>query len=59
MNKAVNTVFLAGPLPETYQFSEQTTLWKAPPTEAASPEFVTQGEAQLLPLIERVEKEQP
>ncbi|QWD92375.1 UvrD-helicase domain-containing protein [Polynucleobacter asymbioticus] len=59
VNKAVNKMFLAGPLPETYQFSEQTTLWKAPPAEASAPEFVTQGEAQLLPLIERVEKEQP
>jgi len=59
VNKAVNKMFLAGALPETYQYSEQTTLWEAPPAEASAPEFATQGEAQLLPLIERVEKEQP
>jgi len=59
VNEAVNKMFLAGALPETYQYSEQTTLWEAPPAEASAPEFVTQGEAQLLPLIERVEKEQP
>ncbi|MBT8593509.1 UvrD-helicase domain-containing protein [Polynucleobacter paneuropaeus] len=59
INDAVNKLFLAGPLPETYQFSEQTTLWQAPPTDDATHPSASTGEAQLLPLIERVEQEQP
>ena len=59
INNAVNEVFLAGTLPDSYQYSEQKTAWK--PLLEALPEeaYAAEGEAQLLPLIERIEKEQP
>ena len=59
INDAVNDVFLAGALPESYQYTKQKTAWKplldGLPVEA----YAAKGEAQLLPLIERVEKVQP
>jgi ATP-dependent helicase/nuclease subunit A len=59
INNAVNEVFLAGTLPDSYQYSEQKTAWK--PLLEGLPEeaYAAEGEAQLLPLIERIEKEQP
>jgi len=59
INNMVNEVFLAGTLPDSYQYSEQKTAWK--PVLEGLPEeaYAAEGEAQLLPLIERIEKEQP
>lgn len=55
INNAVNDIFLAGSLPESYRFTKQSTTWK--PTLAGLPaqEFAAQGEAYLLPLIPRTE----
>jgi ATP-dependent helicase/nuclease subunit A len=59
INNAVNDVFLAGTLPESYQYAKQTTAWK-PALEGLPVEgYAVEGEAQLLPLIERIEKVQP
>lgn len=49
INAAVNQVFNRDRLPESYQFTEQNTLWKAP-SNTQSP-FQVEGEAYLLPLI--------
>ena len=59
INDAVNAVFLASTLPESYQYSEQTTAWKPLLAGLPAQDYATKGEAQLLPLIERVEKVQP
>ena len=59
INNAVNDVFLAGTLPQSYQYTKQTTAWK-PTLEGLPVEgYAAEGEAQLLPLIERIEKVQP
>ncbi|WP_370624536.1 UvrD-helicase domain-containing protein [Polynucleobacter sp. JS-Polo-80-F4] len=59
INDAVNQLFLAGHLPESYQYTRQTTAWK-PLQEGLPVElYASEGEAYLLPLIERVESEQP
>lgn len=59
INQAVNQVFLAGSLPATYQYDEQKTAWEAPLDGIAESDYAMQGEAQLLPLIERAEDDQP
>ena len=59
INDAVNQVFLAGALPESYQFTKQATAWKALQNGLPAESYATNGEAQLLPLIERVADEQP
>ena len=58
INNAVNQVFLAGALPESYQYAKQATAWQ--PLQEGLPAEVNavDGEAKLLPLIERVENEQ-
>ncbi|WP_370623237.1 UvrD-helicase domain-containing protein [Polynucleobacter sp. UB-Tiil-W10] len=59
INDAVNQVFLAGALPESYQFTKQATAWKALQNGLPAESYAANGEAQLLPLIERVADEQP
>ncbi|BDX21676.1 hypothetical protein TUM22923_09970 [Polynucleobacter sp. TUM22923] len=59
INNAVNDLFLAGALPPSYEYAQQTTTWVAPPLLTPDTSYLSQGEAQLLPLIERVEQEQP
>ena len=59
INEAVNEVFLAGSLPESYQYARQTTAWKPLLDGLPAQDYATQGEAQLLPLIARVETIQP
>jgi ATP-dependent helicase/nuclease subunit A len=58
INDAVNQVFLAGALPESYHYVAQKTAWQPPLEGIAGFEYAAQGEAQLLPLIERTEEEQ-
>ncbi len=58
INDAVNNIFLAQSLPATYQFFRQNTDWKAPLEGVTENPFATQGEAMLLPLIERTEQDQ-
>ena len=58
INRAVNNIFLSDAVPSTYVFSEQDTDWKAPIEGIAQQEFAAQGEAMLLPLIERIEQAQ-
>ena len=57
INEAVNMIFLAGSLPENYQYAKQTTAWK--PLLSGLPEqaYAATGEAYLLPLIARTEPE--
>ncbi|MBU3550273.1 UvrD-helicase domain-containing protein [Polynucleobacter sp. MWH-Berg-3C6] len=55
INDAVNQVFLAGALPESYQYAKQTTAWKPAPEGLPQPAYAAEGEVQLLPLIARVE----
>lgn len=57
VNDAVNRVFLAGALPPTYTYAEQTTAWEPLLEGIAKDNFASLGEAYLLPLIERVEVE--
>ena len=58
INEAVNQVFLAGALPASYQYAAQKTAWQPPLEGIVGSEYAAQGEAQLLPLIERAEEEQ-
>ena len=58
INAAVNDVFLSGALPESYRYSKQSTAWKPLLVGLPGEDYATQGEAYLLPLIERVEEEQ-
>ena len=58
INDAVNDIFLTDAVPPTYVFAKQDTDWKAPLEGIAEHEFAAQGEAKLLPLIERVEQDQ-
>ena len=58
INEAVNNVFLAGTLPESYQYTKQTTAWKPLLDSLPAEVYTAEGEAQLLPLIEQVEKVQ-
>jgi len=59
INEAVNQVFLAGSLPESYQYARQTTAWKPLLDGLPAQDYAAKGEAQLLPLIARVETIQP
>jgi len=59
INEAVNEVFLAGSLPESYQYARQTTAWKPLLDGLPAQDYAAKGEAQLLPLIARVETIQP
>ena len=59
INDAVNQVFLAGPLPESYQFAKQSTAWKALQSGPLAEAYTENGEAQLLPLIGSIVHEQP
>ena len=59
INEAVNQVFLAGSLPESYQYARQTTAWKPLLDCLPAQDYAAKGEAQLLPLIARVETIQP
>jgi len=59
INEAVNEVFLAGSLPESYQYAQQTTAWKPLLDCLPAQDYAAKGEAQLLPLIARVETIQP
>jgi len=58
INEAVNSIFLMDVVPPTYVFAKQDTDWKAPLEGIAEHEFAIQGEAKLLPLIERIEQVQ-
>jgi len=53
INEAVNKIFLAGPLPETYRYTKQETAWKPLLDGIAEQDYAATGEAYLLPLIER------
>ena len=59
INDAVNQVFLAGALPESYQYAKQATAWKPLQDQLPTEAYAAVGEAQLLPLIGRVDEEQP
>lgn len=59
INDAVNKVFLAAALPEGYQFTKQVTTWKPLQQGMPAEAYAVNGEAKLLPLIERVEDDQP
>ena len=59
INEAVNQVFLAGSLPESYQYARQTTAWKPLLDGLPAQDYAAKGEAQLLPLIAHVETIQP
>ena len=58
INDAVNKIFLTDAVPPSYLFSKQTTDWKPPLEGIAEHEFAVNGEAKLLPLIERIEQVQ-
>lgn len=51
INEAVNQIFGAEQLPESYPFTAQNTLWKAPSESAADLPYSNEGEAYLLPLV--------
>lgn len=53
INDAVNKIFLAGPLPDTYRYAKQETAWKPLLDGIAEHEYAATGEAYLLPLIAR------
>ncbi|MFM1759709.1 MAG: hypothetical protein RLY75_979, partial [Pseudomonadota bacterium] len=51
INDAVNQIFGAEQLPESYPFTKQNTLWKAPGGNTAEGPYSSEGEAYLLPLV--------
>jgi ATP-dependent helicase/nuclease subunit A len=51
INEAVNQIFGSEQLPESYPFTAQNTLWKAPAENAADAPYSKEGEAYLLPLV--------
>ena len=51
INEAVNQIFSTEQLPESYPFTAQNTLWKAPAGSAADVSYSSEGEAYLLPLV--------
>jgi len=61
INAAVNDIFSKDQLPQTYKFTQQTTLWEAPSShhfqERVGNSFSQEGEAYLLPLIGREDEE--
>lgn len=58
INDAVNAIFLAGFLPESYRYTEQHTDWKPLLDGLPAQDYSTKGEVFLLPLIERIEDDQ-
>jgi ATP-dependent helicase/nuclease subunit A len=57
INDVVNRVFLAGDLPPSYSYAEQSTAWQPLLDGIAKEGYAAFGEAYLMPLIERVEVE--
>lgn len=55
INDAVNDIFLAGSLPESYRFAKQTTAWEPLLEGLPQQDYSARGEAYLLPLIPREE----
>jgi ATP-dependent helicase/nuclease subunit A len=55
INNAVNRIFLAGSLPESYRYTKQTTAWKPLLEGLPEQDYAANGEAYLLPLIPREE----
>jgi ATP-dependent helicase/nuclease subunit A len=51
INEAVNQIFGTEQLPESYPFTAQNTLWKAPAENTADAPYSKEGEAYLLPLV--------
>jgi len=51
INEAVNQIFRIAQLPESYPFTQQNTLWKAPPGVTTDAPYSNEGEAYLLPLV--------
>ncbi|WP_370626039.1 UvrD-helicase domain-containing protein [Polynucleobacter sp. 71A-WALBACH] len=51
INAAVNQLFSAEQLPESYPFTAQHTLWKAPVGADTETPYSKEGEAYLLPLV--------
>ena len=51
INEAVNQMFGTEQLPESYPFTKQNTLWKAPIGNAVDASYSNEGEAYLLPLV--------
>lgn len=51
INSAVNQIFGTEQLPESYPFTAQNTLWKAPAGDAVNTPYSSEGEAYLLPLV--------
>ena len=51
INEAVNQMFGTEQLPESYPFTKQNTLWKAPIGNAVDASYLNEGEAYLLPLV--------
>jgi ATP-dependent helicase/nuclease subunit A len=51
INAAVNQIFGTEQLPESYPFTAQNTLWKAPVGKTEAPQYLSEGEAYLLPLV--------
>jgi ATP-dependent helicase/nuclease subunit A len=51
INEAVNQIFGTEQLPESYPFTRQNTLWKAPTGNAVDASYSNEGEASLLPLV--------
>ncbi|WP_370623162.1 UvrD-helicase domain-containing protein [Polynucleobacter sp. UK-Mo-2m-Kol15] len=51
INEAVNQIFGTEQLPESYPFTAQNTLWKAPLVNTALAPYSNEGEAYLLPLV--------
>lgn len=51
INEAVNQIFGTEQLPESYPFTAQNTLWKAPVENTADAPYLNEGEAYLLPLV--------
>ena len=52
INEAVNQIFGTEQLPESYPFTPQNTLWKAPAESTADALYAKEGEACLLPLVQ-------
>lgn len=51
INAAVNQIFGTEQLPESYPFTAQNTLWKAPAGSGTEAPYSNEGEAYLLPLV--------
>jgi ATP-dependent helicase/nuclease subunit A len=58
INDAVNNIFLAGSLPESYRYTKQDTDWKPLLDGLPAQDYSAKGEVFLLPLVERIEDDQ-